>query len=430
LVIFLIVLRQRRSHQEEITREVLYPRCCGIDVHKTFVQACLKIVESSGHRRKEMRRLSTLTCDLVDLVGWLQANRCTHVAMESTGVFWKPVYNLLEGHFEVLRGNAQPIKAVPGRKTDVKDAEGIADLLQHGLLKGSFIPTTSQREVRDLTRLRITLLQERARLINRVQKLLEDGNVKLSIVISDVRGVSGRAILAAMIQGCTDPEQLALLAHGRLRAQPEQIKKALQGHLKDHHRLQFKECFTLMESLERTIEHLDREIAERLRPYDALIQRLDAIPGLGRRNIEVLLAEIGCDRCPFAKATQLASWVGICPGNDESAGKRLKGTIRKGNRWVKTTLVQAAHAAGRTETYLGEQYRRLSKRRGSKRAAVAVGHSILVIVYHLIKTGEASQEKGGHFFEELDQQRQRQRLVAQLEHLGYQVSLQPAPPIA
>jgi transposase len=405
--------------------EVVYPRCCGIDVHKTFLLACLSVVRPDGQRQKELRRFETMTGDLLLLVDWLQAAGCTHVAMESTGVYWKPVYNLLEGLFDVVVVNAQHMKAVPGHKTDVKDAEWIADLMQHGLLKASFIPSPQQRELRDLTRYRTTLIQERTRLVNRLHKVLEDANLKLACVISDVMGQTGRSILQALVDGQDDPEQLALLAQGKVKAKREVLVKALCGHIKAHHRFLLKEILAMVQALDLSIKHLDLVIEEILRPFEATIQRLDEVTGLARRGIETILAELGWNMDQFPDAAHAASWVGICPGNYQTGGKRLSGKIRKGNRWVKAVLVQGAHAAGKTNTYLGEQYRRLRKRRGSKRAAVAVGHSMFVIVYHMLKTGESYHEKGTSYFDELDSQRKQERLVGQLERLGYQVTLQP-----
>ncbi len=410
--------------------EVLYPRCSGLDVHKRFLIACLSVVQADGERRKELRRFSTMTADVLALQQWLRAAGCTHIAMESTGVYWKPIYHLLSGQFEIVLVNAQHMKAVPGHKTDIKDAEWIADLLQHGLLKGSFIPKPEQQHVRDLTRTRTSLLQERSRLINRIQKVLEDANLKLGSVVSEVMGATGQAILWALLNGEEDPERLADLAQGTLRSKRERLIAALQGHLQSHHRVLLEELLQLIRSLDHSIGRLDREIAERLRPFEELIKRLDAIPGLARRAIEVLLAELGWEMDQFPDAEHAASWVGLCPGNHQTGGKRLSGRIRQGNRWLKTVLVQAAHAAAHTDTYLGEQYRRLSARRGGKRAAVAVAHSILVIAYHMIKTGEPYHEKGSQYFTELDKQRKQGRLVAQLERLGYQVTLRPQEALA
>ena len=358
--------------------EVVYPRCSGFDVHKRFVVACLSLIQN-GERHKEIRQFSTMTSEILALKEWLKASACSHIAMESTGVYWKPIFHLLEGEFEIVLVNAQHMKAVAGRKTDVKDAEWIADLLQHGLLKASFIPSSEQQAVRDLTRSRMSLIQERNRLINRMQKVLEDANIKLASVVSDLMGKTGHGILIALVAGEEDPERLAHLAQGSLIKKQEQLKAALQGKLTSHHRVLLEELLQLLATLDRSIMHLDLEIADRLRQHEALISRIDEITGLSRRSIEVLLGELGWDMSHFPDAAHAASWVGICPGNHETGGKRLSGRIRQGNRWAKTVLIQAAHAAGHTQTYLGEQYRRISARRGGKRAAVAVGHSILVI---------------------------------------------------
>ncbi len=303
------------------------------------------------------------------------------------GVYWKPVFHLLEGEFEIVLVNAQHMKAVPGRKTDVKDAEWIADLLQHGLLKASFIPSSEQQAVRDLTRSRVTLLQERSRLVNRIQKVLEDANIKLASVVTDIMGTTGRAILTALVSGETDPEDLARLARGSLVKKQEQLKAALQGKLIPHHHVLLEELLQLIATLEHSIAHLDREIAERLHEFDDLIERIDAVTGLSRRSIEVLLGELGWTLATFPMPPMQHPGSASVQAIMRTGGKRLSGRIRQGNRWAKTVLVQAAHAAGHTQSYLGEQYRRISARRGAKRAAVAVGHSILVIFYHMVKTG-------------------------------------------
>jgi transposase len=330
--------------------DVLYPCCSGLDVHKRFVVACVSCVQANGHRHKEIRQFSTMTHEIVVLKEWLKASGCSHIAMESTGVYWKPIFHILEGDFEIVLVNAQHMKAVPGRKTDVKDAEWIADLLQHGLLKASFIRSLEQQAVRDLTRTRMTLLQERSRLINRIQKVLEDANLKLASVVSDIMGMTGQAILKALVAGEQDPEYLAHLARGSLVRKQEALKAALQGKLTSHHRILLQELLHLISTLDHSIAHLDREIAERLRPLDALIERLDEITGLARRSIEVLLGELGWDMSHFPDAAHAASWIGISPGHDESAGKRRHGHICPGNRWAKTVLIQAAHAASHTQT--------------------------------------------------------------------------------
>lgn len=403
--------------------QVLHPCCCGLDVHKRFVVACLIRQTEEGKPHKELRRFDTLTPELLRLVDWLQGAECTHVALESTGVYWKPIFNLMEGLFEIVLVNAQHMKAVPGRKTDTKDAEWIADLLQHGLLKASFIPPQPQRDLRDLTRYRSSLKQERTRHINRVHKLLEETNIKLSSVFADMMCKTGRAILHALARGEANPEVLADLALQWAPEKRDALVPALTGCMRAHHRFLLQELLGMIETLEQAIGRLDHEIEERLRPQQATIERLDAITGVSQRVLETLFAEIGWELDTFPDAAHLASWVGMCPGQHESGGKRMSGRTRKGNRHAKTILVQAAHAAGKTKTYLGAQYRRMSKGRGIKRAAVAVGHSILVIYYHMLTTSQPYVEKGEDYFVQYDQHEKQRRLVKQLERLGYTVHL-------
>jgi len=405
--------------------EILYRCCCGMDVHKKFVVACLLRIDEQGEETRHVQRFETYTEDLLRLSDWLTSSGCTHVAMESTGVYWKPIYNLLEGQLELLVVNAHHIKAVPGRKTDVKDAEWIAELLQHGLLKASFIPPRSQREWRDLTRYRTSLVQERVRIVNRLQKVLEDANLKLAGVATDVMGKSGRVMLEAILAGATDPEQLAELAKGRLRNKLPQLKQALNGRVREHHRFLLVEQLSHIDYLDEAIGRLSGEIAERLRPFQAEIERLDTIPGINRSIAEVLLAEIGPDMNRFPDAHHLASWAGMCPGHNESGGKRQSGKTRKGNRWLRQALIEAAHGASHTkDTYLSSQYRRLVGRRGKKRALVAVGHSLLVIAYHLLNRQATYAELGSNYFEQLHRYRLEQNLVQRLEKLGYKVTLE------
>ncbi len=384
--------------------QVLHPCCCGLDVHKRFVVACLIWSTEDGKQHKELRRFDTLTPDLLRLIDWLQNAACTHVALESTGVYWMPIFNLMEGLFEIVLVNAQHMKAVPGRKTDTKDAEWIADLLQHGLLKASFIPPQPQRDLRDLTRYRTSLKQERTRHVNRIHKLLEETNIKLSSVFGDLMCKTGRAILHELAAGEANPEVLADLALLRAPHKRDALVPALQGCMRAHHRFLLQELLEMVQTLERAIERLDHEIEERLQPQKELMERLDAITGVSQRVLETLFAEVGWELDAFPDAAHLASWVGICPGQHESGGKRMSGRTRKGNRHAKTMLVQAAHAAGKTKTYLGAQYRRLSKGRGIKRAAVAVGHSILVIYYHMLTTSQPYEEKGEDYFAQHDHQ--------------------------
>jgi transposase len=408
--------------------EPVYERCCGLDVHKNLVVACLITRDTTGHPVKQVRSFRTVTAELLALGDWLSAAACTHVAMESTGVYWKPIYNLLADTFALLVVNAQHIKAVPGRKTDVRDAEWIADLLQHGLLRGSFIPPATQRELRDLTRYRTTLVAERARTINRLQKALEDTNLKLASVVTNILGKSARAMLDALVAGETDPLVLANLAQGRLRAKREALQMALVGTLKPHHRFLIAEHLTHIDQLDGAIARVDQEIEAHLQPEAEAVALLDTIPGISQRAAEGILAEIGTDMRQFPSAKHLASWAGMCPGNHESAGKRLHGTTRKGSPWLRQLLLEAAHAAARTNTYLGAQYRRLAKRRGPKKALFAVAHSILVISFHLLQRHVPYQELGANFFDEHERDALQHRLVRRLEHLGYQVALQPAPP--
>ncbi len=405
--------------------QVMYQRCAGIDVHLRFLVVCLSIIEA-GQRRKEIRSFRNETADLLALRAWLLQEQCSHVGMESTGVYWLPVYRRLEGFFELVVANAQHMKAVTGRKTDVQDAEWIADLLQHGLLTASFVPSQEQQDVRDLTRLRVSLVQERARLVNRVQKVLEEAGIKLSTVLSDVMGLSGRAILQALCDGESDPERLASLMHSSVHASREQVVAALTAEVREHHRFLLRELLTLIEAQDRSIKCLEREIERHLHPFEEQMKRCEQINGVSQHVLYVLMAEVGTDLSRFPDAEHLSSWAGMCPGQKESAGKRLSGRSRPGNRYVRAALVQAAHGVRRSHTYLGERYRRLKKRRGSKRAALAVGHSILVIYYHMMKTGQEYQEKGEEFFQRKDHGKVERQLIQRLERNQVTRAPQPA----
>ena len=408
--------------------EVLYERCCGLDVHKSKVVACLITPGKGNKPHKETRTFGTTTGDLLMLSDWLGAAGCTHVAMESTGVYWWPVYNVLEANFEVLVVNARDIKQVPGRKTDVSDAEWIADLLRHGLLRGSFVPPKPVRELRELTRYRKSLVREKARAINRIQKVLEGANIKLAAVATDIMGASGRAILQALARGTTDPLALADLAQGRLRAKLPELERALEGVVEDLHRFLLQEELAHIEFLEQAMARVEAEIEERMRPFAQEVERLTTIPGVKKQVAWTIIAEVGTDMSVFPSHRHLASWAGLCPGNNESAGKRKSGRTRKGNPWLRETLVEAAWAASRARrTYLAAQYHRLAARRGRKRALVAVAHSILVIAYHLLAKGTTYQELGSNFFDHLNYQRVVKYHLRRLLELGYPITPETVP---
>ena len=409
--------------------QVLYGCCCGLDIHKRFVVACVLTTAADGGLQKVTRTFSTMTDDLLTLLEWLTEVGCTHVAMESTSAYWRPIYNLLEGHLTVLVANAYHIKAVPGRKTDVRDAEWIADLLRHGLLRGSFIPSPEQRQLRDLTRFRTHLVEERARVTNRLQMVLEDANVKLAAVVTDVRGVSARAILEALVAGESDPTTLADLARGRLRAKRELLTRAVVGRFTAHHAFLITEHLSQLDYLEEAMERVSVEIAQRLQAEQDAIDLLDTVPGIGRRAAEIVIAELGADLRRFPSAKHLASWAGMCPGNAESGGKRLSGKTRKGNRWLRQVLIEIAHVAAKTRgTYLAAQYRRIAARRGKKRALVAVAHTVLVIIYHILTRRQPYRDLGEAYFDQLERQHVERRLIRRLERLGYSVTLAPVAP--
>jgi len=400
---------------------VVHERCAGLDVHKKTVVACVITPEGS-----EVRTFSTMTAQLLALSEWLQEKGCRAVAMESTGVYWKPVYNLLEAaDLEPMVVNAQHIKAVPGRKTDVRDAQWIAELLRHGLLRASFIPDRSQRELRELVRYRRSLVQERTREANRLQKVLEGANLKLGLVASDVLGRSGRAMLAAISQGTDDPVALANLARGRLKQKSEQLQQALQGLVGSHQRFLLHEQLSHIEELEARISRLNSEVEARLSPFEPHLERLQTIPGVGRRVAEDLLAEIGSDMSRFPTHRHLASWSKICPGNRRSAGRAKPEHIGGGNPWLRSTLVEAAWAAALSkDTFLAAQYHRLARRLGAKRAIVAVAHSILVIAYHVLREAKPYHELGATFHDQRAQKTLVRRLTQRIEALGFEVKLE------
>jgi len=409
--------------------EVIYERCAGLDVHKKSVTVCRITPAVRGGWQKERRRFGTMTDELLKLSDWLREAQVTAVAMESTGVYWKPVFNILESEFEVILVNARHIKYVPGHKSDISDAQWIGELLQHGLLKASYIPERPQRDLRDLIRYRTSLIRERAREINRVQKVLEDANVKLASVASNVMGVSGRQMLEAIIAGNEDPEALAALAKGRLRAKIPDLERALSGRIRTSHRLLLRLHLEHIDDLANKIEKLNEEIDRLTLPFDEdeQLRRLDDIPGVGREVAQVIIAELGVDMNRFPSAAHAASWAGLAPGKNESAGKNRSGKITPGNRHLKAMLVQAAHAVSRTkDNYLAAQFRRLAARRGKKRAAIAVAHSILVIAYHMLRDGTEYRDLGGDYFDKRNKEKLQRNLVSRLEGLGLKVMLEPA----
>jgi transposase len=374
--------------------DIVHDRCAGLDVHKKTVVACIRCTGPDGAVTAEVRTFGTMTAELLALSDWLDARGVRHVAMESTGVYWKPIFNLLEGRFAVILVNAGRLKQVPGRKTDVKDAEWIAQLLQHGLLSPSFIPPPAIRELRELTRQRTEMVRDRAAVANRIQKVLEDANIKLGDVASDVLGVSGRAMIRAIIDGQEDPERLAELAKRSLRGKIPELKRALRGRVTDHHRFLLRMLLDQIESLEGLIARFDARIDEAMEPYGEAAGRLRGIPGVGQRAAEVILAEVGPDMSAFPTAGHLSSWAGLCPGNNESAGKRRTGKTTKGSQWLRTTMVQVAWAAVRSkETVFGACYRRWAPRLGRKKALVAVAHKVLVVIWHLLKAGTEYRER-------------------------------------
>lgn len=402
--------------------QVVYERCCGLDVHKKTVVA--SVITPEG---QNTRSFGTMTKDLLALADWLSGEGVTHVAMESTGVYWKPLYNLLEEGFTVLVVNAQHVKAVPGRKTDVKDAEWIADLLRHGLLRASFIPDRPQRELRELVRYRRSMIRQRAQVVNRIQKVLEGANIKLAGVASNVVGASGRAMLEALVAGRDEPHLLAQLARGRLREKRSELEEALRGLVGPHQRLLLASQLRHLDFLEEEIARLDKEVASRMSPFEEGLERLDGIPGVGRRGAEEVLAEIGLGASRFPTAAHLASWAHICPGNNASAGKRKSGSTGRGNPWLRSALVEAAWAASHTKgSYLAAQYHRLAARRGSKRAIVAVAHTILIVIYHLLRRGTTYLDLGDNYFDQRDHQATLRRALRRIQSLGYKVTLEAA----
>jgi transposase len=406
--------------------QVMHARCAGLDVHKKTVVACVMISLPDGTVEKHGVSFGTMTPDILALSDWLKAHGVTHVAMESTGVYWRPIYQLLEGQFTLLVANAQHIHRMPGRKTDVTDAEWLADLLRHGLIAPSFVPSQPQRELRELTRHRSNVAGRRAQCINELHRTLEGTNIKLSSVATDITGVSATDMLEHLLAGQSDPDFLAQLARGVLRKKIPQLRRALQGVVRGHQQLILSQLLADIEACDQQIQALNTEIASRLVEEGELIQRLDEIPGVNRKVAEVVIAELGTDMKRFGSAKRAAAWSGMCPANRQSGGRHYPARSRFGDKHLKSVLIEAGRAAGRSkDTYLGAQYRRITARKGSKRAALAVGHSILTICYHMMDRGTRFQELGADFFDRRNPERVKNRLVARLEKLGYKVTLNP-----
>lgn len=408
--------------------EIVYRCCCGIDVHKESVTACVLWAEDGQQRREQKRKFSTFTRDLLAMADWLRECGVTHIVMESTGVYWKPVWHILEGQFQLLLVNAQHVKAIPGRKTDRRDSAWLAQLLQHGLVRGSFVPPEPIRELRDLTRYRVTLAQECNRIANRIQKVLEDANLKLASVATDPLGASGRAMLKAIIVGETDVTKLAEMARGVLRRKIPQLQLALEGKVTPHHRFLLGELIADLEFVESKMTRIEAEISRHLQSSADTVQRLCTVPGIDRISAWGIISEIGLDMSQFPDAQHLASWAGLCPGNWESAGKQKSGRTRKGSAWLRRHLCQSAWGVStKQNNYLSALFRRLAARRGVKRATIAVAHAILVIAYQILKNGVEYHELGADYFDRLNPVRLTRRLVKRLEGLGFQVMLEARP---
>lgn len=406
--------------------QAMVERGCGLDVHQATVVACLLVLRKNGTVHKQIRMFGTTTRELVSLRDWLLAEGCTQVGMESTGVYWKPVYAVLEGAFQVVVANAQRVKNVPGRKTDVKDAEWLADLLCHGMLKPSFVPPKPIRELRDLIRYRRKLVEAQAAERNRLLKVLEGANIKLSSVATDVFGVSGRLMLRALIEGNAHPQEMAKLAKGKLRDKIPQLEAALEGKLEPHHRFLLELQLKRVEAAEEDLAKLEEQIEQKLKPYASQLALLDEIPGVNGGLAAAIIAELGVDMKVFESASQLASWAGVCPGNNESAGKRKSSRTTKGNVYLRTALVEAANAAAKAKgTYLRDKFYRLKARRGYKRAVVAIAHKILVAIYHMLSENVSYNDLGDLYLDKLNQHHLTRNLVHRLERLGFEVTLQP-----
>jgi transposase len=407
--------------------ERVVERGCGLDVHKKTVAACVRVPGVRGARAQHVRTFGTTTLELLALSDWLAEHGVTHVAMESTGVYWKPVFYILEARFTCLLVNAAHIAKVPGRKTDVQDCVWLAQLLEHGLLRGSFVPPVPIRELRDLTRYRKSVIEERTRETSRLHKVLEDAGIKLTSVATDVLGKSGRAILAAMLAGTSDPNVLAELARGRMRGKLPALRQALVGRFRSHHAFLLTHLLAHIDYLDELIEAISEQVTAVIQPFTEQMDRLDAMPGVNRRTAEVLIAETGVDMTVFPSPRHLASWAGVCPGNQESAGKRRSGRTRKGNRWLRMALTEAASSVSRTtNTAFGARYRRIMRHAGHKKAVIAVAHAILVTAYHLLAGGIDYRECGPDYYDRRHAERARRRALQTLERQGYRVTIEPA----
>jgi transposase len=406
--------------------EVLHPHCAGLDVHKDIVVACVRHVVDREVKR-EVHKFKTTTKDLLSLSEWLSAEGVTHIVMEATGVYWKPIWHILsDGAFELVLANAAHVKNVPGRKTDVNDATWLAELLAHGLIRGSFVPDPQTQEMRDLLRTRKQLMRERTRHVQRLQKTLEDANIKLDSVISDIVGLSGRRMIEALIAGETDPGALAALAHRRIKATPAELEAALRGRVTRHHRFLLRLHLKQIDANDAAVDEIDQEVDAQIEPFRTAVQLLTTIPGIDDLSACIVLAEIGHDMSRFPTAGHLISWAGLCPKNDESAGKRRSTRMRKGAPWLKTTLVQCALAAARKKvSYLQAQFHRVRARRGAKKAIGAVAASILTAAYHMLKDGTLYQELGPGHFDKRAQGKQVHRLINRLRNFGFDVQVTP-----
>lgn len=404
--------------------EVLHAHCAGLDIHKETVVACVRHM-SGGKVKTEVRTFATMTGTLLDLSAWLATEQITHIAMEATGVYWKPVWHILsDGEFELILANAAHVKNVPGRKTDVKDAEWLADLMAHGLIRASFVPDEPTQQMRDLLRTRKQLVRERSSHTQRIQKTLEDANIKLDCVVTDILGLSGRRILQALVKGETVPQALATLAHRRIHASTEELEAALRGRVTTHHRFLVKLHLDQIDAIDAAIQSIDKEVDGNIEPFRAAAELLTEIPGISQLAARVVLSEIGLDMSRFETSGHLVSWAGLCPRSDESAGKRRSTRMKKGAPWLKTILVQCAWAAARTKgSYFQAQYHRLRSRRGSKKAIGAVAASLLTTVYHMLKNGTCYQDLGASHFDQQDKDRHIKHLVSRLENIGVEVKI-------